>query len=232
MHPIDFHSLAAIARQLDLLQTPYAFTGGAIVGFLLDHPHLASLRPTADVDVIVAVITHLQHAALEARLRKLGFHHDTSAGAPICRWRYLGTRVDIMPAQDTAGQKSNPWFAHALRGASLKTWDQVTARIVSATSFVATKLVAFADRGRNDFFGSHDLEDVVTIVDGRAAFVDELAAEEPTMRNYVGCEIRRLLGLPKFIDSLPGHLASDEASQQRLPMLLSRLQAIADLCAP
>ena len=229
MRPVDLDALAAVARQLDQLGIPYAFTGGVVIGFLLDHPHLTTLRPTGDVDAIAAVVTRIQHAALEEQLRQLGFHHDTSEGAPICRWLYQGTKVDVMPAKDTAGQKSNPWFEHALRSASLKTLRHVTVRVVSASCFVATKLVAFGDRGKGDFYGSHDLEDVVTVVDGRAALVSELAAEEESLRTYVSTEIRRLLGQSGFIDALPGHLASDEASQQRLPLVLGRLQAIAKL---
>lgn len=168
MRLVDLDALAAVARQLDQLGVPYAFTGGVVIGFLLDHPHLTTLRPTGDVDAIAAVVTRIQHTALEEQLRQLGFHHDTSEGAPICRWLYQGTKVDVMPAKDTAGQKSNPWFEHALRTASLKTLRHVTVRVVSAPCFVATKLVAFGDRGKGDFYGSHDLEDVVTVVDGRA----------------------------------------------------------------
>ena len=229
MRPVDLDALEAVARQLDQLRVPYAFTGGVVIGFLLDHPHLATLRPTGDVDAIAAVVTRIQHTALEEQLRQLGFHHDTSEGAPICRWLFQGTKVDVMPAKDTAGQKSNPWFEHALQTASLKTLRQVTVRVVSATCFVATKLVAFADRGKGDFYGSHDLEDVVTVVDGRSSLVAELAAEDAALRTFVSAEIRRLLGVPGFIDALPGHLESDEASQQRLPLLLGRLQAIAKL---
>ena len=232
MRPVDLDALAAVARQLDQLGILYAFTGGVVIGFLLDHPHLTTLRPTGDVDAIAAVVTRIQHAALEEQLRQLGFHHDTSEGAPICRWLYQGTKVDVMPAKDTAGQKSNPWFEHALRSASLKTLRHVTVRVVSATCFVATKLVAFGDRGKGDFYGSHDLEDVVTVVDGRAALVSELAAEEESLRAYVSTGIRRLLGQSGFIDALPGHLASDEASQQRLPLVLDRLRAIARLSEP
>jgi hypothetical protein len=232
MRPVDLDALAAVARQLDQLGVPYAFTGGIAIGFLLDHPHLTTLRPTGDVDAIAAVVTRIQHTALEEQLRQLGFHHASSEGAPICRWLYHGTKVDVMPAKDTAGQKSNPWFEHALRTASIKTLRQVTVRVVSAPCFVATKLVAFADRGKGDFYGSHDLEDVVTVVDGRGSLGSELAAEDEALRRFVSSAIRHLLGLTGFVDALPGHLESDEASQQRLPLLLNRLQAIATLSEP
>ena len=59
--------------------------------------------------------------------------------------------------------------------------------------------------------------------------VSELAAEDEPLRKFVATEIRRLLGMLGFVDALPGQLERDEASQQRLPLLLGRLQAIAKL---
>ena len=38
---------------------------------------------------------------------------------------------------------------------------------------LCTKLVAFADRGHNDYYGSHDLEDIITLVDGRDSILAE-----------------------------------------------------------
>lgn len=39
-------------------------------------------------------------------------------------------------------------------------------RLVSAPYFLGTKLEAFLGRGDGDFMGSHDLEDVVSLLDG------------------------------------------------------------------
>ena len=55
-------------------------------------------------------------------------------------------------------------------------------RLVSASAFVATKLEAFASRGGGDFLTSHDLEDVLNIVDGREELIGELAAAPADMR--------------------------------------------------
>jgi hypothetical protein len=40
---------------------------------------------------------------------------------------------------------------------------------------------------------------------------------------------RRLMAAPLFNEALPGHLPPDRASQQRLPALRRKLQAIAAL---
>jgi hypothetical protein len=100
--------------------------------------------------------------------------------------------------------------------------------VVTAPYFVATKLEAFKGRGRGDYSGSHDLEDLVAVIDGRDDIVDEiLGAEE--VRSYIAEEFRTLMGATAFVNSLEGHLLPDPGSQRRLPILRDRLTRI---CQP
>lgn len=83
---VDLAALELVANRLPPLGVKFVFTGGAIVGFLRDHPHIPFPRGTADVDAIAEVSTRIEHADLETRLRKeAGFKHDMSEGAPRCR---------------------------------------------------------------------------------------------------------------------------------------------------
>lgn len=103
-------------------------------------------------------------------------------------------------------------------------------RLISPVAFLATKHVAFSDRGDGDYYGSHDLEDFITVIDGRDNIVAEVDhAAPPPLRSYVIESARRLLAAPLFNEALPGHLPPDRASQQRLPALRRKLQAIAAL---
>jgi len=91
-----------VASRLKPLNVPFAFVGGAVMCLLVDHPELTDFRRTKDVDVVVAAITYFEFAALEARLREAGFQHDTSEGAPICRWidRSRGSWPPLMQESD------------------------------------------------------------------------------------------------------------------------------------
>src|SRR5205807_2395890 len=40
-------------------------------------------------------------------------------------------------------------------------------RVVTAPFFLGTKLEAFKGCGKNDYFASHDLEDLIAVIDGR-----------------------------------------------------------------
>jgi hypothetical protein len=99
-------------------------------------------------------------------------------------------------------------------------------RVVTAPYFIATKLEAFRGRGRGDYASSHDLEDLLTVIDGREAIVDEIAAATE-LRPYVVEQLRTLLGTSAFVDAMPGHHLPDAASQSRLPILLERINKIA-----
>jgi hypothetical protein len=229
MRPVDLQSLALVAAQLDRLHSGYAFTGGAVVGFLLDHPQVLDLRPTDDVDAITTAVSYAQQAMLEEALRGLGFVHDSSEGAPACRFLYEGVVVDVMPCRDETGRFDNPWFAPALATASFRTLEGVTVRTVDAPSFVATKLSAFESRGKGDVFLSHDLEDVITVVDGRESLMEEIACAETDMKAFIRSSLEKLWRMERFRDSLPGHLPPDAANQARLPGLVKKLEAILSL---
>ncbi len=226
---INIDDLETVALRLDMLREKCVFTGGAIIGLLLDHPGLVSGRPTKDVDVIVEVRTRIQYDDLEERLRRLGFKHDMSEGAPKCRWLVDGIRVDIMPVTDQTGGLSDKWFELAVRTAKKSRAGKTEIWIVTAPCLIATKLEAFKDRGNGDFMGSHDMEDILTVIDGREALVEEITASPADIRQFIADTIAELLTDSDFRDSLPGHLPPDDASQQRLPIVLRRLQAIAVL---
>ena len=91
--PTPREEMQVVARRLERLEVPFAFVGGAVMWTLVDHPELTQFRRTKDVDVVVAVVTYNQYAALEERLRKDGFQHDATPGAPICRWIVDGCLV-------------------------------------------------------------------------------------------------------------------------------------------
>jgi len=96
---------------------------------------------------------------------------------------------------------------------------------------IATKIEAFKDRGDQDYMASHDIEDIMTVVDGRERLNHELLGAPDDLRFFVARSVAGFLADGRFLDSLPGHLPPDPASQQRLRTLRARLEAIASLPA-
>jgi hypothetical protein len=102
-------------------------------------------------------------------------------------------------------------------------------RLVTAPYFLATKIDAFHNRGADDFIASHDMEDIVTLLDGRPEVVEEVRTAPEDVKQFRSRKFAEFLSNRSFLDALPGHLLPDSASQQRVPILMERIKAIANL---
>jgi len=96
------------------------------------------------------------------------------------------------------------------------------------TGLMISDPAAAGVRPTNDITDSHDLEDIVAVIDGREEIAREVAASPADVRTYVASELRHLLGVQAFVDALSGFLRPDSASQSRRPALLRRLRALAE----
>lgn len=202
------------------------FVGGCTTGIFITDPAAGGTRPTKDVDAIVDVTSYAKYAALSEKLRELGLVEDTSEGAPLCRWRYRKIIVDVMPTIESVLGFSNRWYPMAIETAQRHNIAGYDVRIVTPALFVATKLEAFHGRGGNDIFSSHDLEDIITLVDGRQEIVGDVAAADDEVSAYIAEEMGTLLKNPDFREALAGFLLPDAASQARRSTLEQRLVAL------
>ena len=213
------HLLAPVLDEL-------VFVGGCTTGLFITDPAAGGIRPTRDVDAIVDVTSYAGYTSLAERLRALGLREDATPGAPLCRWRDGHEIVDIMPTDATVLGFSNRWYPTAIDTAETFDIAGHDVRVVTPALFIATKLEAFHGRGGNDVFASHDLEDIIAVVDGRPEIVSDVAAAGADVRSYIGTEIRALLDDPTFIEALGGFLLPDAASQGRRSLLEARLRAL------
>jgi hypothetical protein len=109
--------------------------------------------------------------------------------------------------------------------------ETLTVRVVTGPYFLATKIEAFSERGDGDYQLSHDIEDIIAVVDGRPELLDEIESTDPEVRDYLQHTVGELLSDEDFRNALPGHLPGDVGSQARVPAVLSRLEQIAQRSA-
>jgi hypothetical protein len=224
----NLEALERVARRLGPLKDAVVFVGGAVTELLVTDPGAPEPRVTVDVDAVVDVTTRSEYYRLANALRAAGFSEDRSEDAPLCRWVVEGDKVDLMPPDQEILGFSNRWYSTALASASVIRLPQGTeVRVVTAPLFVATKLEAFAGRGRKDFAGSHDIEDFIAVVDGRPELVDEIRGAPVEVRSYIAERVGTYLSASAFLDAIPGHLPPDDANQRRAPLLIQRLTALA-----
>ncbi|HEY1396136.1 hypothetical protein [Roseateles sp.] len=215
--------LRSVAEALGELREQVVFVGGAVAGLLVTDPLAEAVRATRDVDAVVNANRAMFHRIEEAVAAR-GFARDVSSDV-ICRWvhKESGVLFDLMPVQPEVLGFTNRWYPFAVETAEVVDLGAgCRVRLVSAVAFVATKLEAFASRGESDYMTSHDLEDVLNIVDGRQELVAELAGAPVELRNTVAAAFTPLLKNAGFLNVLPGLLAEPE----RAGLVLARLKAM------
>ena len=221
--------LTEIAIELKRIGIPHAFTGGAVVPLFLDHPDLFIVRPTKDVDVVIQAASILAYQDIEGCLRDAGWRNDTSEHAPRCRWIHGEILVDVLSSAPVPGEFSSPWFQHGIQYAWHFEAEGQKIPVVPSTVFLASKLDAFWDRGKHDPWASHDLEDVVAVVDGRSSLMDEVKTAPPTLRDAIRESLTRVQTEFDLALLLPGFLPGDPGSQKRIPRLKETLNALSNL---
>ena len=227
MHDPNLQLLEAAARLLEPLLDHVVFVGGCVTGLLITDPAAADMRPTTDVDVIAEAYSYAEYDVLSDSLRELGLTEDNREDAPTCRWRHGSLVIDVMPVDAAVLGFTNRWYQPAIESAERVDLSGLTLRCITPVYFVANKLEAFHGRGDGDYFASHDLEDVIAVVDGRQELVDEMLETPQDVRDYIRDDFAKLLGTQDFVDALPGFLLPDEANQARVAVLRERLEALA-----
>jgi hypothetical protein len=219
-----------VANLLGDLRDDVAFVGGVAASLLVTDPAAPDVRSTKDVDVIIRVISRPDYYRLEKKLVELGFKRCIGDDIPICRWLVDDVEVDVMPTEASILGFSNQWYEKALNWAEPYILPGGTRiGLVTAPYFLATKIEAFRDRGHNDYLASEDLEDIIVVIDGREALLAEIGNAPDDLKSYLAGAFREFLKNNDFVESVPGHLYPDAASQARLDLVLEKMKQISRL---
>ena len=205
--------LTTAFEKLGELVDELVFLGGCATGLLITDPAAPPIRITRDVDAIVQVMSLSDYHDLERRLRAQGFVEDMSAVAPVCRWKGNDVILDIMPTDARILGFGNEWYEAASQNANFITLTSgKVIRMVSAPYFLITKLEAFNGRGNGDYLMSHDIEDIVAVLDGRPEIFDEILQTEELLKQELCARFENFLEDRRFVDAIAGHMPADAIS--------------------
>ena len=225
----NLYMLQIIAEKIGDLREKIVFVGGCATALLITDPAAPDVRQTIDVDCIVDVIVHSDYRNIEKQLRTLGFYQSPEDEV-ICRWRVKGYPfyLDVMPTNEAVLGFSNIWYKRAINESihvALK--NDISIRLISSPYFLATKLEAFKDRGKEDYFASHDLEDIISIIDGRAELIEDIKKSDNEIKSFLAKEFHKLNNNKRFREALPGHLYNSPVGSERL--VIERINQIGNL---
>ncbi len=218
--------ITAVADALGPFVTDVVFVGGAVAPLLIDSHRLTDVRPTDDVDIIVEAVTYSKYSAFIEKLRSQGFTHVMDG--PLCRFTVHGVTVDIMPTNEKILGFSNKWYPLAIKTAQPYVLPQNrTIQLINAPMFLCTKFEAFADRGKQDFPGSSDIEDIVSIVNGRDQLYQECLTMPIDVQRYLTDSFNLILDDEDFLNAMPGMLGY--GSSEREDIVHSKIMQLATL---
>lgn len=221
--------LGIIAEGLKGLKDEVVFVGGATVDLFITDPAATGTRETDDVDCIIELVGKAAYYALEEKLRALGFQHPMGEEKPVlCRWKFRGIKVDVMPTDASVLGFGNRWYLDGIAHAEkVELPNGVRVSIFSAPYLLAAKLEAFHGRGHGDFMASKDIEDILALLDGCPGAEENIAAAAEEIRGYLRQEFAHLLADKTFLLSLEGHLGSGPGVRERRDRCLEILRNIA-----
>ena len=185
------------------------------------------MRSTIDVDCVIEIANRLGYYGIEEELRKLGFSNVVEG--PTCRWKKNSLILDVMPTDPSILGFTNIWYPEGVRTAKkieLPSGKKVS--IFTLPYFIASKIEAFKGRGLNHFLLSHDIEDIIAVIDGNENVADEILNATDTIKSYLKDEFSKLMKNSDFTESIEGHISDRQNTGPRSRIVSSRIHKFMD----
>ncbi len=218
--------LELAARRLDNLNSNVVYLGGCATALFINDPSALDVRATIDVDCIVDVISLVEYHKFEKQLIKKGFKKSMEDDV-VCRFRCDEIILDVMPTDQKILGFGNPWYKKALQHAvNHEIANNLIIKSISAPYFLATKFEAFKTRGKNDLWGSHDYEDIISVIAGRTNIVEEITMASSELRKNLKEQFQQLIRNDQFEPTLPGHVNDGPATMDNVQVVIRRINQI------
>ncbi len=86
--------------------------------------------------------------------------------------------------------------------------EQHSIKIFAAPYFIASKIEAFKNRGKNDGRTSSDFEDIVFLLENRSSIWQEMENTDPVLKEYLYSEFTNFKNNPYFEEWVASHSSS------------------------
>ena len=215
--------VSEVAEALQHIKQDMVFVGGAVVSLYTDDPAADEIRPTQDIDMTLNIINLSHWEKVQTQLGALGFHPDPF-GHAICSYKYKDIPVDIMATEDGPLGPANRWYKIGFENLwTAKAKDQ-DIKILSAPCYLATKFEAFNDRG-SDYRISHDIEDIVYVLDNRIGIVEEIENDDTRIANFIKEQLQNITNKGFLQEVLMAHI-HPLMLDERLPIVEEKITQI------
>lgn len=218
--------LEFVARKLGNLNNEVIYLGGCSTSLFITDPLSLDVRPTKDVDCIVDIVSLPKYYQFGKKLEKQGFKQSINDQV-ICRWYYDDVILDVMPTDEDILKFGNRWYKEAIAyPVEHQLADDLFINSVTAPYLLATKIEAFNGRGNRDFLGSHDFEDIITVIAGRVEIIEDIGQAGVELQVHLKKFFEEIIDDVEFNTALPGHLSDGPVTIQRIQTVRDRIKKI------
>jgi predicted nucleotidyltransferase len=220
---INIAVVAEVAEALKDVKDQMVFVGGAVVSLYTDDPAADEIRPTQDIDMALNIVNLSHWEKVQEQLAALGFHPDPF-GHAICSYKYKDIPVDIISTGEGPIGSTNRWFKIGFDNLWMAKAKEQELKILSAPCFLATKFEAFNDRG-SDYRSSHDMEDIIYVLDNRMGIVEEIEKDDPRIANFIKEQLQKIISKGMMQEVLIAHI-HPLMLEERLPIVEEKIKQI------
>ena len=217
--------ITRVAEALGDLNDQVVYVGGAVVSLYVTDPAAPDVRPTDDIDIILEITSLGKLEALREDLNRKGFTQSPDDNV-MCRFRYKGIKVDVMATQEVGWAPANPWFKPGFGYIEIRNVGDYKLRVLSLPYFLATKLTAFRSRAK-DPRTSHDLEDVMYVLDNRDDLTEEIRSAPDDVKEFLKEEFGNMLGDEGIREAMMANLEYG-IQAERFAMMEEKLTKVID----
>lgn len=226
--PKSIELIRIVAKALGPLKDKSVFVGGATLAFYLPSKYWPQVRVTEDVDLVLEIISRKQNRVVEEQLRALDFTHDMSEGAPLCRWKFKNIKVDIMSPTSEVFGFTNRWYEEGVHKSKNLKPPYPEVRIFTVAYFMATKIEAFNNRGKEDYLASPDLEDIIAILESHSVdnFIKSIEDSSEEVKVFIKKHLESFIQNNKFLDALPGATFNRYNAEEGSEIIINNIKEI------
>ncbi len=206
MQGITIEKIKKISNAVESIGEKAVFVGGAVAQFYVEHNETENIRFTKDVDLVFEILSFGQLERIRQNLTGAGFK-QTMDNKVLCRFSYHDILVDVMSVSEVGWAPGNIWFKKGFSKAQAKKIGDFEILLLPLSYYLATKFSAFNDRGIADPYLSHDLEDIVYVLDNNPEFCNMLQINDgEDVRIYLKENLKKLIDSTKIKEAVIGHL--------------------------
>jgi len=183
----NINKIQNLATVLGEMLNNVVFVGGSVLElYVTDHAAYEN-RPTDDIDIIITAPTLGGFYSWEQELEKKGFVHiaEEECGKKHA-WKHEELTVNLLPMFTESLGYTNRWYEEAVFHAnSYPLPDGTAIKLFPPAYYLAAKIEAYQQRGKEDIRMSEDFEDIVYLLGSRLEILEEIGNAFHEVRKYI-----------------------------------------------